>query len=111
MENCIFCNISEEEKIHKGKNFFVIKDINPVSEGHCLIISNEHYETIFDLPNFLGNELVEIIQEQGKRLIDSGLADGIKLVNNNYESSGQVVKHFHLHVIPEKIGKKREKRV
>ncbi len=114
-EDCIFCKIFSgeisTEKIFEGRNFFVVNDLNPVSKGHCLIISNEHFETIFDLPSDLGKELIEIIKEQGKRLIDKGLADGIKLVNNNYESSGQVVKHFHLHVIPEKSGVRRKKRV
>ncbi len=32
--------------------------------------------------------------------MDEKKADGIKLVNNNYEASGQVVKHFY--VISEK---------
>lgn len=106
MKDCIFCKISKGivsvDKIFDGENFFVINDANPVSEGHCLIISKEHYETIFDLPSDLGKELVDIAKEQGLRLIKRGKADGIKLVNNNYEASGQIVKHFHLHVLPEK---------
>lgn len=115
MEECIFCKISKEEiptnKIIKTENFFIINDANPVSKGHCLVISKEHYETIFDLPSEFGKELIEIIKKQGKRLIDKGLAHGIKLVNNNYEASGQVVKHFHLHIIPEKKDIKRTKHV
>ena len=115
MEDCIFCKISngdiQEERIYESDNFFVVNDANPVVEGHCLIISKKHYETIFDLPSSLGIELIKIIQEQGKRLLDNGLADGIKVVQNNYEASGQVVKHFHLHIIPEKMGKNREKHV
>lgn len=115
MENCIFCKIVKgeipAEKIYEDDDFFVINDINPVSEGHCLIISKEHIETIFDLPSEYGRELIEIIKLQGKRLMDEEKADGIKLVNNNYESAGQVVKHFHLHVIPEKKDVKRGKYV
>ena len=115
MKDCIFCKISKgevpAERIAESENFFVIKDTDPVSEGHCLVISKEHYETLFDLPSGLGKELLEAVKEQGQRLIKEGKADGIKLVNNNYESSGQVVKHFHVHVIPEKEGVVRGKRV
>jgi len=113
--DCIFCKIVRREipaeRIFENEDFFVIPDINPVSKGHCLIISKKHYETIFDLPSVLGEELIQIAQQQGKRLIREGKADGIKLVQNNYEASGQIVKHFHLHIIPEKTGVKREKHV
>ena len=115
MVDCIFCKIVKgevpTEKIYEGENFFIINDVNPVSEGHCLIISKEHYETVFDLPSEFGKELIEITKLHAKKLIDEGKADGIKLVNNNYEAAGQVVKHFHLHLIPEKTGVKRKKRV
>jgi len=115
MGDCIFCKIAKgevpSEKIDETENFFVINDAIPVSEGHCLIISKEHYETIFDLPANLGDELIGSIKKQGQRLMKEGKADGIKLVNNNYKASGQVVKHFHLHIIPVKEGIEREKSV
>lgn len=115
MEDCIFCKISRgevvSERLAESRNFFVINDANPVSKGHCLIIPKEHYETVFDLPGKLGNELIRVAKMQGEKMIKSGKADGIKLVNNNYRASGQIIKHFHLHLIPEIEGVKREKHV
>jgi histidine triad (HIT) family protein len=115
MEDCIFCKIVKgkipSEKLDESENFIVVGDANPVAEGHCLIIPKEHYEVILHLPSEFGNELIELAKKQTKRLLDSGLADGVKLVQNNYEASGQVVKHFHLHVIPEKNDRKRTKHV
>ena len=115
MKDCIFCKIAKGEIVSEGlgesENFFVIADANPVAEGHCLIISKKHFETILDLPSEFGEELIKLAKKQAQRLLDSGLADGIKLVQNNFEASGQVVKHFHLHVIPEKKEVKREKHV
>jgi len=114
-KDCIFCKISRGEIssnfIYEEKNFFVIEDISPVSFGHCLIISKEHYSTILDLPSEFGEELIEIIKHQANRLISNCFADGIKIVQNNFESSGQTVGHFHVHLIPEKKGVIREKRV
>lgn len=113
--DCIFCKIERKEipseVIYSDDNFFVVNDLHPVSNGHCLIIPKKHYETLFDMPSSLGSELLDLAKKQGFRLIKEKKAEGIKLVNNNFEASGQVVKHFHLHVIPEKKGVKREKHV
>ena len=60
MEECIFCKIVNgkipSEKIFENDNFIVIKDVNPVSEGHCLIIPKKHFDNIFSLPSLFGNE-------------------------------------------------------
>jgi histidine triad (HIT) family protein len=105
-EDCIFCNIAQGkipcDKIYEEDNFIVFNDIKPISEGHCLIIPKKHYATIFDIPSILGTELINTIKRQGLRLIKEEKADGIKIINNNYESAGQVVKHFHIHVVPYK---------
>ena len=107
-KDCIFCKISNGEisskKIYEDDNFFVINDANPVSDGHCLIISKKHYATILDLPSVLGDSLIKTTKEQSLRLIKEKKAEGIKLVQNNFKASGQSVNHFHLHIIPEKIG-------
>lgn len=107
--DCIFCKIINKDIkadiISDEENFIVIGDAHPASEGHCLIIPKNHYETLLDLPSTLGTEMLSIAKKQSLRLIKEGKADGIKLVNNNYSSAGQVVKHFHMHVIPHKTGK------
>lgn len=107
-DNCIFCKIVKREIasefLDDGDNFIVIADANPVAEGHCLIIPKNHYETIFDMPNTLGSELIQLIKKHGLRLIDEGKAQGIKVVSNNYGPAGQLVPHLHLHIIPHKEG-------
>jgi len=109
-DECVFCKIVKGEIkadiVANEENFIVINDIHPVSEGHCLIIPKKHYENLLDMPNTLGTELFTIAKKHSLRLIKEGKADGIKLVNNNYSAAGQLVKHFHMHVIPYKAGKK-----
>ena len=106
MEECIFCKIIKKEIpseiIYESENFIVINDIKPKSEGHCLIIPKKHYKTLFDLPNLLGNELIHTAKAQGLRLMQERKGDGIKLLQSNFKSAGQVIDHFHLHVIPYK---------
>lgn len=107
-EDCIFCKIVKKQVkadiISDEENFIVMKDINQDYPGHCLIIPKTHYETIFDMPSTLATELIGIIKKQSLRLIKEKKADGIKLINNNYEAAGQVVKHLHVHIVPFKKG-------
>ena len=114
-EECIFCKIARGEVkadiISDEDNFVVVNDAQPVAPGHCLIIPKKHYKTLLDMPSSLGGELIDIAKKQGARLIKEKKADGFKLVNNNFKAGGQFVMHFHLHVIPEKLGVKREKQV
>jgi histidine triad (HIT) family protein len=114
-EDCVFCKIINGEipadKVANEENFIIINDINAVSDGHCLIIPKKHYNDLFEIPSSIAGELFSIAKKQGLRLIQEGKADGIKLVQNNGASAGQTVMHFHLHVIPEKTGVKREKSV
>jgi len=105
-DDCIFCRIASGEiksrKLYEDDNFIVIPDANPVSEGHCLIIPRKHYPTILDLPPSLGTEFISLAKKQGLRLIKEGKASGFNLVQNNFSSAGQVVKHVHFHIIPRK---------
>ena len=114
-KDCVFCKIIKGEipadKVTETENFIVMNDIHPVSEGHCLVIAKKHFENIFDIPSCLGDELVSLVKEQGLRLIKKGKADGIKVVQNNGEASGQTVFHFHVHLIPEKSGVTRKKHI
>jgi len=107
-EECVFCRIIKGDVkadiVSDEENFIVMNDIDQSIPGHCLVIPKKHYETVFDMPSSLGGELLSAAKKHGLRLIKEGKAEGIKLVNNNFEASGQVVKHFHLHIIPEKKG-------
>ena len=114
-QDCIFCKIIageiKQDIIYSDDNFVVMPDKFPVADGHCLIIPRKHYATILDMPSTLGTELLGIVKAQSLRLIGEKKADGIKLVNNNFEAGGQIVPHFHLHIIPEKKGIKRTSHV
>lgn len=110
MADCIFCKIAKGdisvEKIYENDNFFSISDANPVVDGHSLIISKKHFETTLDLPNSLGQELLDCIKKTSFKLLEEHNAEGFNVVNNNFEVAGQVVKHFHYHILPRKKGDK-----
>ena len=107
-EGCVFCKIVNgeipAEKVYENDKFFSIPDANPVGEGHSLIISKEHYETTLHIPNELGSKLLDCIKNTAKKLMSKYNGNGFNIMNNNFESAGQVVKHVHFHLLPRKEG-------
>ena len=108
MIDCIFCKIAKgevpAERIYENDNFFSVLDANPCTEGHSLIISKKHFETILDMPNSLAPELFDCIKKTALKLMNEKKAEGFNVVNNNFESAGQIVKHAHFHILPRKKG-------
>ncbi|MEK6914920.1 MAG: HIT family protein [Nanoarchaeota archaeon] len=107
-KNCIFCKIAsgeiKQEKIMESNSFFAVRDIKPNAEGHSLVIPKKHYSNLLDIPNKLGNEMIEFTKKVASDLLDKKLGDGFNLIMNNTSVAGQVVMHAHIHVIPRKEG-------
>jgi histidine triad (HIT) family protein len=105
---CVFCKIVKGElpstKVFDDKNFIGILDINPKAEGHTVIICKNHYQTILDMPNTLGNELMAAIKSISLKLLQEKKAEGLNLFVNIGEVAGQTVPHVHVHIIPRKPG-------
>lgn len=107
-KDCIFCKIAKREMksdiIKESDNFIAMKDVNPISEGHTLVIPKKHFVTLLDIPNKLGSELIKFTKEIAGDLLDKKLGDGFNIIMNNLEPAGQFVMHAHIHIIPRKEG-------
>jgi len=105
-ENCIFCKIVKgevkSEIVRSSNSFIAIKDVQPVSEGHMLIIPKQHYATLLDIPDRLGEELLSFAKEVSSYILENKYGDGFNIIMNNLEPAGQFVMHAHIHVIPRK---------
>lgn len=100
----MFCKIVageiSSEKVVESEDFVVIRDANPKVEGHLLVISKKHYESFLDLPSDLYSKLLVMAKKVVEKL---GMKD-FNLVLNNGEVAGQIVPHFHLHILPRREG-------
>jgi histidine triad (HIT) family protein len=107
-KDCIFCKIAKgkvkAELVSETNNFFAMKDINQDIKGHTLIIPKKHHVTLLDLPDKLGNELLNFEKKVASELLEQKKGDGFNILMNNLEPAGQVVKHAHIHLIPRKEG-------
>ncbi len=103
-KDCIFCKIIEREIpskiIFESDLILAFLDISPISKGHTIVIPKNHYSNLEDISD---NELAELYK-QVKRLatkIHKDLKiDGYNILQNNFTAAGQVINHFHVHIIP-----------
>jgi histidine triad (HIT) family protein len=103
-QDCIFCKIAGGEipsrMILESKDFYAFMDINPVNEGHSLVIPKEHCENILDFPKAEETDLIEFIKKVAAAVTKAVNADGFNLGMNNGKAAGQLVFHAHFHIIP-----------
>jgi len=106
-KDCIFCKIANGEipsrTIYEDDKFRVILDLSPASDGHALILPKEHYKNICEMPEELTGEAFILAKKMTKKMIRTLNCDGFNVVQNNGETAGQTVFHFHIHLIPRYI--------
>ena len=102
MEECIFCKIMDgsipSKTIYEDEIVKVFLDINPDDVGHMLIVPKKHVTDFLELDDDTLVHINHIVKDLKKLIYDKLNPDGIRLVNNY--GCYQLVKHYHLHVIP-----------
>jgi histidine triad (HIT) family protein len=102
--NCIFCKIANGDipsrTIYENDLFRVILDNGPATDGHALVLPKDHYANLFEIPADTAAEAMKTAQTVAAMLKEKLHADGLNLVQNNGETAGQTVHHFHMHIIP-----------
>lgn len=102
--NCIFCKIANGEipsrTIEETDLFRVVLDVAPATKGHALILPKEHYRNLYDIPEDVAAEAIKLAKKMALRMKEKLGCDGCNIVQNNEETAGQTVFHFHMHVIP-----------
>lgn len=103
-ENCIFCKIAAGDipsaTIYEDDDFRVILDIEPASKGHALILPKDHYANLYELPDELAAKALVVAKKVISKMTDIVGCDGYNVLQNNGETAGQTVFHFHMHLIP-----------
>jgi len=104
MKDCIFCKIVAGEFdsycIYEDELFKVILDKFPASVGHALILTKTHYENVYELGEREAEALGLLMVKMTKLLQEKFNCDGLNVVQNNESLAGQVIFHYHMHLIP-----------
>jgi histidine triad (HIT) family protein len=105
MDTCIFCAIvarTAESSIYYEDDFALgFLDINPINDGHALIIPKQHVVLLADLEENLGKHLFTLAQRTAAALRKTNIrCEGVNLFLADGEAAFQEVFHLHLHVFP-----------
>ncbi len=104
MEECTFCKIVKGEipsfKIYEDEYTLAFPDINPVSEGHTLVIPKRHSENLFEIP---AEDLIAV--HQATQIVIHAIQNalnpiGVAVVQLNGKGVNQIIMHYHVHLVP-----------
>ena len=103
-DNCVFCDISRgllpSEKLYEDASVMAFLDINPITDGHVLVIPRKHISFFHELDSDLSCAVTGLISRIAKALLSELSCDGYNVFCNNGVAAGQLVSHLHFHVIP-----------
>ena len=86
--------------LYEDDYVMMILDKKPASLGHALVITREHYEAVEEVPPSLLVRAWLVASAAARYLRKLKGAAGVNLITNSGSPAGQVVFHFHIHVIP-----------
>ncbi len=87
-------------KIYENNKYIGILDIYPDAKGHSLLIPKKKKTDILHEDETTRSELINIGSKIAKNIKAKLNASGIRLTFNTGKTSGQVIFHTHLHIIP-----------
>ena len=97
--SCIFCKIIKKEvpsiQIYEDEDFLAFLDIEPVSNGHLLIVPKRHIVWMQDADNGTVSEIFKL----SKKLMLS-IKSGLGCDYVQVSVGGTDVPHFHIHLMP-----------
>lgn len=102
MNSCIFCNIingtQEATVIYEDELIIGFMDIEPINEGHVLLVTKAHKLDLDELTIEEMNRLMIISQIIVKVLKESYKPNGYSIMQNGGEFND--IGHYHLHIFP-----------
>jgi histidine triad (HIT) family protein len=108
-DGCVFCDIiagrGEASVVHEDEHVVAFMDIQPVTEGHVLVVPRGHAGFLEDLDEDLGARVFRTGHRLARALRRSGLpCEGVNMFLADGEVAFQEVFHVHLHVFPRTVG-------
>jgi len=97
---CVFCykkNIVTDF-IYEDEMVMAFMDMDPINEGHVLIVPREHYLDVDEIPDEVLSNLILVSKKIVAALKEIYRPDGYSIMQNGGEFND--VGHYHLHVFP-----------
>ena len=76
----------------------------PKNHGNVIIVPNEHFENLYDLPLHFALPLHELVKTIALALKTVYACEGVSTRQHNEPAGSQDVWHYHVHVTPRYTG-------
>jgi histidine triad (HIT) family protein len=104
MSDCVFCKIRDGQipslKVDEDERTLTFMDINPLSPGHCLVVTKRHAATLFEADLEDLTAAIATAKRVALAIRKALTPDGLNMLQANGAAAFQSVPHFHLHLIP-----------
>jgi histidine triad (HIT) family protein len=105
---CVFCKIVAGEipasVVYQDEHTIAFMDIGSVNPGHMLVAVKPHVENVFGLDDALAAAVMRTTARVARALKSALTPEGVNLFQANGAAAEQTVFHFHIHVLPRRVG-------
>lgn len=104
MKNCVFCNKENltTDIVYEDDMVMAFMDMDPINEGHILLIPRKHYLDVDEIPDELLSHMMIIAKKIVSALKEIYNPDGYSIMQNGGMFND--VGHYHLHIFPRYSG-------
>jgi histidine triad (HIT) family protein len=102
--DCIFCRIANHEipsiTVSENSQTIAVMDINPATPGHILILPKSHITDIYGMSSAAGSSIMDMAVNVARAIQRQLKPAGLNVIQSNGAAAGQVIFHFHMHLVP-----------
>jgi histidine triad (HIT) family protein len=106
--DCVFCRIRDGQipstRVYEDERTIAFMDINPLNDGHCLVIPRAHAATIFESEDADLRAAITTARRVALAIREALRPEGLNVLQANGAAAFQSVPHFHLHLVPRWTG-------
>lgn len=89
-------------RIYEDDKVYAFLDINPLSDGHTLVIPKEEAATLDQLSEESAAAIGRVLPRIAKAVCEITQTKDYNILQNNGAAAHQAVFHVHFHIIPKK---------
>ncbi|HYX73277.1 MAG TPA: HIT family protein [Steroidobacteraceae bacterium] len=87
-------------KVYEDQNVLAFLDINPLSEGHVLVVPKEPAETLDRLSDESAAAVGRVLPRLCRAVVAATGVKEYNVLENNGQGAHQAIAHVHFHIIP-----------
>ncbi len=104
MLGCVFCHKDRivTDFVYEDEIVMAFMDMEPINEGHILLVPKEHYLDVDEIPDEVLAHLMMVSKKIVSALKETYKLDGYSIMQNGGVFND--VGHYHLHIFPRYVG-------